>query len=330
MIPADETFDGTWPYEPHFFAGSGFRQHFIDVNNAGADAADVIVCVHGEPTCGYLYRNFIPRLSKLGRVIVPDHMGFGKSETPQERDYSIRDHADNLERLLLVLDVRNITFVMQDWGGSIGISFALRHPDRVKCLAICNTYAPWAREPIDAKFPTSDHKWYNWAQTDQFEPTLSNLGSTVLSVMKRVGFERAAHVDETWVRAYASPFPTPESCRGALAFPRAIANPKTFEFFDELAEKHDIEVLKTIPAMCIVGEEDRAIPSEGVRFRFKSFWPNGPLISLPGAGHYLQEDAPETVAALVEQFIQMNNPPVTFSEPSRAWNETKRWAEANE
>lgn len=330
MIPADETFDGTWPYEPHFFGGSGFRQHYIDVNNAGADAADVIVCVHGEPTWGYLYRNFIPRMSKLGRVIVPDHMGFGKSETPQERDYSIRDHADNLERLLLELDVRNITFVMQDWGGSIGISFALRHPDRVKCLAICNTYAPWAREPIDAKFPTSDHKWYNWTQTDQFEPTLSNLGSTVLSVMKRVGFERTAHVDETWVRAYASPFPTPESCRGALAFPRAIANPKTFEFFDELAEKHDIEVLKTIPAMCVVGEEDRAIPSEGVRFRFKSFWPNGPLISLPGAGHYLQEDAPETVAALVEQFIQMNNPPVTFSEPSRAWNETKRWAEANE
>lgn len=327
MIPADETFDGTWPYAPNFFDGNGFRQHYIDVNNAGEDADDVIICLHGEPTWGYLYRNFIPRLSKLGRVIVPDHMGFGKSETPQEREYTIRDHADNLERLLLELDVRNITFVMQDWGGSIGISFALRHPDRMKCLAICNTYAPWSREPSDAIFPSPEHKWYKWTQTDAFEPTLSNLGSTVLSVMKRVGFERAAHVDETWVRAYSSPFPTPESCVGALAFPRAIANPKTFEFFNEMAEKHDIEVLKTIPAMCIVGEEDRAMPTEWVKFRFKSFWPNGPLVSLPGVGHYLQEDAPETVAALVEQFVQMNNPPVVVaSPPGRAWNDSKRWA----
>ena len=328
MIPADETFDGTWPYEPHFFDGNGFRQHYIDVNNAPERADDVIVCVHGEPTWGYLYRNFIPRLSKLGRVIVPDHMGFGKSETPQDKEYSIREHSDNLERLLLELDVRNITFVVQDWGGSIGISFALRHPDRIKCLCICNTYAPWAREPADAKFPTDDHKWYNWTQTDQYEPTLSSLGSTVLSVMKRVGFERTAHVDETWVRAYASPFPTPESCRGALQFPRNIANPKTFEFFQELANTHDIEVLQSIPAMCVVGEEDRAMPPNWVAFRFKSFWPNGPVITLPGVGHYLQEDAPETVAALVEQFIQMNNPPAVFSEPSRAWNETKRWAEA--
>ena len=325
MIPANETFDGTWPHEAHFFEGNGFRQHYVDVNNAGEEADDVIVCVHGEPTWGYLYRNFIPRLSKVGRVIVPDHMGFGKSETPQDREYTIRDHAGNLERLLLDLDARNITFIMQDWGGSIGISFALRHPDRVKALAICNTYAPWSNEPVDTTFPTDAHKWFKWTQTHEFEPTLSHLGATILSVMKRVGFENTDHVDETWVRAFSGPFPTPESCRGALAFPRAIANPKTFEFFNEMAEKHDINVLKTIPAMCIVGEEDRAMPSEWVKFRFRSFWPNGPVISLPGVGHYLQEDAPETVSALVEQFIQINNPPTAFTEPSRVWNDTKRW-----
>lgn len=326
MIPADETFDGTWPYAPHFFDGNGFRQHYIDVDNAGDDADDVIICLHGEPTWGYLYRNFIPQLSKRGRVIVPDHMGFGKSETPQDRDYSIRDHGDNLERLLLDLDVRNITFIMQDWGGSIGSSFALRHPERMKCLAYCNTYAPWSREPEDATFPSAAHKWFKWTQTHEFEPTITHLGSTILSVMKRVGFERAGHVDETWVRAYATPFPTPESCIGAVAFPRAIANPKTFAFFQELAEQHDINVLKTIPAMCVLGEADRAIPTEWAKFRFKSFWPNGPIVSLPGVGHYLQEDAPETVAALVEQFIQINNPPVADSEPGRAWNDSKRWA----
>ena len=331
MIPADETFDGTWPYEPHFFEGSGFRQHYIDERGGDEGADDVIVCLHGEPTWGYLYRNFIPRLRKLGRVIAPDHMGFGKSETPQDKDYSIREHSDNLEALLLELDVRNITFVMQDWGGSIGTSFAVRHPDRIKCLCICNTYAPWARIPTDGKFPTPKHKWFNWVQMDQYEPTLLNLGATVLSVMKRIGFERTAQVDETWVRAYASPFPTPESCRGALQFPRNITDPKTFEFFQELADKHDVEVLKTIPAMCIHGEEDRAMPARYTVFRFKSIWPNGPVVTLPGVGHFVQEDAPETVTALIEQFVQMNNPPVdTFSEPSRAWNEGDRWAKGKE
>ena len=77
------------------------------------------------------------------------------------------------------------------------MSFALRHPDRVKCLAICNTYAPWANEPMETKFPTPAHKWFNWTQTHEFETTLSHLGSTILSVMKRVGFENTGHVDET-------------------------------------------------------------------------------------------------------------------------------------
>jgi haloalkane dehalogenase len=299
MIDAEETFDGTWPFKPNFFTDNGFRQHYIDEGEG-----DAIVCVHGEPTWGYLYRNFIPRLSKRGRVIVPDHMGFGKSETPQDREYSIREHADNLERLLFSLDVQNVTLVLQDWGGPIGSSFAIRHPDRIKCLCVCNTGVPWARAP-EGTYGVTDHHWFKWAHTNEFEPTVSHLGATILSVMKRIGFERTGDVDETWVRAYASPFPDVESCRGALQFPRNIVNPKTFEFFQELATEHDIEALKALPAMCVHGEEDRAIPVESAILGFKSFWPNGPVVTLPGVGHFLQEDAPEAVCALVEQFIQM-------------------------
>jgi len=299
MIDAQETFAGTWPFEPKFFTDNGFRQHYIDEGEG-----DAIVCVHGEPTWGYLYRNFIPRLSKRGRVIVPDHMGFGKSETPQDREYSIREHADNLERLLLSLDVQNVTLVLQDWGGPIGSSFAIRHPDRIKCLCICNTGVPWARAP-EGTYGVTDHHWFKWVHSDEFEPTVSHLGATILSVMKRIGFERTGHVDETWVRAYASPFPDVESCRGALQFPRNIVNPKTFEFFQELASEHDIEALKALPAMCVHGEEDRAIPVESAILGFKGLWPDRPVVTLPGVGHFLQEDAPEAACALVEQFMQM-------------------------
>ena len=153
----------------------------------------------------------------------------------------------------------------------------------------------------------TDHHWFNWVQTAEFEPTVSNLGATALSVIKRIGFERTGHVDETWIRAYASPFPTPESCRGALQFPRNIANPDTFAFFAELAEQHDVEALRALPAMCIHGEEDRAIPFESAVAAFKDFWPAGPVVTLPGVGHFLQEDAPEAVSSMVEMFMQINS-----------------------
>ena len=88
MIFADETFDGTWPFTPHYFEGRGFKQHYIEEGSTppeGLNAEDVdptFVLLHGEPTWAYIWRNFIPRLSELGRVIVVDHMGFGKSDPP--------------------------------------------------------------------------------------------------------------------------------------------------------------------------------------------------------------------------------------------------------
>jgi haloalkane dehalogenase len=76
-----------------------------------------VVCLHGEPTWGYLYRKFIPTLSQYYRVIVPDHMGFGESETPQDREYTLKTHVENLTALIEDLGLESITFVAQDWGG---------------------------------------------------------------------------------------------------------------------------------------------------------------------------------------------------------------------
>ena len=302
MIPADETFDGTWPYAPRFFQGAGFRQHYVD---EGPSDGDPIVCLHGEPTWGYLYRKFIPRLVKHGRLIVPDHMGFGKSETPQDRAYEIRDHCENLEKLLLHLDLRDITLVVQDWGGPIGSYFAFAHPDRVKRICVMNTI--FAGQPPQGTPSVLDYPWFEWVQTDAFEPTLSNLSATALSVMKRIGFERTEQADETWVRAYASPFPTAADCVAAIKFPRCIASPETAKFTAEHRSAHagSVEALRSKPAMYVHGEADRAIPTEFGVGCFRDFWPAGPVVTLPGVGHFLQEDAPETVTALIEQFIQL-------------------------
>lgn len=296
MIPADEDFDGTWPYAPHFFDGSGFRMHYVDEG-----AGDPIVLVHGEPTWGYLYRSFIPRLVAHGRVVVPDHMGFGKSETPQDRSYSTREHVDNLERLLDHLELSDITFVGQDWGGPIASGFALRHPDRIKRLCYMNTGVPGV-PPAGTK-RVQDLPWFEWVQTEESQAVLGNLGGSILSVLKRIGFERTAHVDETWIRAYATPFPTPAECKGALQFPRNIADPATRDVL--LENFANLPALAAKPAMYVHGEADRAIPTEMGVGAFRSTWPNGPVVTLPGVGHFIQEDAPEAACALIEQFLQM-------------------------
>lgn len=302
MIQANETFNGTWPFSPNFFHDNGFAMHYVDEKavDEQSDGEETFLCVHGEPTWGYLYRKVIPLLVKRGRVVVPDHMGFGKSETPPNRPYTIQEHYENLERLVLDLDLTNLTLVLQDWGGPIGSSIAYRHPDRVKRLCVMNAVVG-GRSP-DPFTPTP---WFEWVNSPAFEPTIKNLGSTALSVMKRVGFENTGQVDETWVNAYASPFPTPEDCIAAYRFPQCIADRETVDFLKSVRTPDAIAAIKSKPAMLVFGEADRALPKGFVIGCFKDLWPEGPVVTLPGVGHFLQEDAPEVISALIDQFVQM-------------------------
>ena len=128
----------------------------------------------------------------------------------------------------------------------------------------------------------------------------------MLSVLKRAGFEHTSHVDETWVRAYASPFPTPADCIGARQFPLNIGAPETMKFFAEIqAQPGAVEAVKAKPAMMVTGAEDRALPCEFAVASFRDMWPDAPVTILPGVGHFIQEDAPEIVTALISQFVQL-------------------------
>jgi len=119
------------------------------------------VCLHGEPTWGYLYRHMIDPLAEHGRVIVPDHMGFGKSETPHDKAYTLQTHTENLVGLIEHLDLKNITFVIQDWGGPIGTAFTVRHPDRVARLVYMNTVSGYGR-PGPEVTPANESRWLRW------------------------------------------------------------------------------------------------------------------------------------------------------------------------
>ena len=303
MIAAEQTFNDTFPFRPHFTDASGFQMHFVDEGKG-----EPIVCLHGEPTWGYIFRKFIPELSKHHRVIVPDHMGFGKSETPADREYTLGTHVDNLEALLLELDLRDITLVMQDWGGPIGGGFALRHPDRVKRLCLMNTVVP-LRLPIEQElFPrNAESGWFRWirrAQEDgSLDEVLGNLGVTALSVMKLLGFENSAAVDWTWIDAYSAHFRSKADCIGAINFPLDFVTGKWARF--QAGGPHEVEALRHKPAMLAEGLNDRAILPEIVIKHFKAAFYQGVVVEIPEAGHFCQEDKPEVLIALIEQFAQV-------------------------
>jgi haloalkane dehalogenase len=117
-----------YAFAPHYAEVDGLRLHYVDEGEGRP-----IVCFHGEPTWAYLYRKMVPPLVAAGhRAICPDYAGFGRSDKPTDRAWYTYDrHVELMTRLLEELDVRDAIAVVQDWGGPIGLRWAVENPDRV-------------------------------------------------------------------------------------------------------------------------------------------------------------------------------------------------------
>ena len=301
MIDAKETFNGSWPFKPNFFRGNGFSQHFVD---EGPRDAPPIILLHGEPTWGYIYRKFIPALSKENRVIVPDHMGFGKSETPQDKEYTLKTHVENLTNVIEFLGLKNITFVGQDWGGPIIGAYSIRNIKNVKSYFLINTLFGYSRE----ERPKSLSPWFKWIKEHYDDKTLDGilgqLGSTVLSVMKIPNFTNSKIIDDDWINAYSSQFPDRASCKGAINFPLDALLNRMVPYILEGFKLGDLKSLCSKPAYLAYGMQDRAIEPDYAIRDFKALFPNAKVFKMPNAGHYSQEDEPEILINLIKEFVK--------------------------
>ncbi|MEO1653672.1 MAG: alpha/beta fold hydrolase [Bacteroidota bacterium] len=313
MVPANETFGGTFPFQPNFNSASGFQMHYVDEGKG-----DVILCLHGEPTWGYLYRNFIPVLSKNHRVIVPDHMGFGKSETPKDREYTFKSHVENLIAFMDDLGLKDITVVAQDWGGPIIGSVALRRPELIRRFCLMNTMLGYSGALKDApdtgiKDITPIHKspWFTWITSNLengvYHQVMENIHENILSVMKKLYFHNSAAVDQHWMDAYSAPFKNPEDRIAAIEFPLDVALNRIGPFVVEGIKMGNIEQVRSKPAMLAEGMLDKAMPPALVMDDFKKLFPKGPIVEIPNAGHFCQEDTPQVLTSLILQFIQLTD-----------------------
>lgn len=304
MIQSDATFDGTFPFTPHFSAAPGFRMHYLD---EGPRDGEVVLCLHGEPTWGYLFRHLVPVLRATHRVVVPDHMGFGKSATPAERSYWLQDHVDNLEALVLALDLTDITLVMHDFGGPVGMGFAARHPDRIRRVISANGPTPFGQSDLFERVTANAlaSPWFQWIANaeakGELEPVLGQLGFNILSTLKLNGFENNAVITDAWLAAYGAPFARPADCLGAIGWARGFATgAHRFDAPDPTADR----AIRSKPALAIWGEADRTLQAEHLLPLFSAIFPAAPVKRLAGVGHYCFEDAPEEIGSLIAEFIR--------------------------
>lgn len=287
-IETDWTFNETWPYEPRWFASADGAMHYID---EGSRHGRPVVLVHGNPTWGYLYRHFVPPLVDAGyRVIVPDHLGFGRSDKPDDADlYRVPRHSDRLIALLDSLDLTDATVVVQDWGGPVGLSWPASRPDRVRSLYIMNTFAH--RPPPGTKVPT--------ILKIVRAPVVGELAVKALhGFVKQLLFRaiRPDRLDDDSRAAYLAPHPSFASRTAVLVFPRESPESPTGAVADFLDSVHQgLAVYKERPVAFAWGKHDPVFPPSVYERLWKKDFPEAPILWLDRAGHFLQEDAPEQI-----------------------------------
>ena len=206
-----------YAYAPHYaedlFGYEGLRAHYVD--EGPADAEQVFLCLHGEPTWAYLYRQMIPPfLAGGGRVVAPDMFGFGRSDKPEdEATYTFSFHRNFLLRLIERLELTNITLVCQDWGGLLGLTLPVDHPDRISRLIVMNTMLGTGDEPLSDGFIV----WRQWVRE---HPDMA-----VGRLLQRA----CPHLSDAEAAAYDAPFPDSRHLAGVRRFPDLVPDAPNVE-----------------------------------------------------------------------------------------------------
>jgi haloalkane dehalogenase len=273
-----------YDFEPHYAEIDGLRLHYLDEGEG-----DPIVCFHGEPTWSYLYRKMLPPLVAGGyRVICPDYAGFGRSDKPTDRDWYTYDrHVELMTLLLDGLEVTDATVVVQDWGGPIGLRWAVQNAGSVARLVILNTGLFTGR--VSKGFMA-------WREFATKNPDLP-IGFVVNGAT-------TTDLPDDVVEAYEAPFPNAGSKAGAAQFPLIV--PISDEMAGAAAMRAVADELSRWdkPALVAFSDSDPVFPYPRAGEAFTSLIPTaGEQVRIEGAAHFLQEDRGEQIADEILRFM---------------------------
>jgi pimeloyl-ACP methyl ester carboxylesterase len=285
-----------YPFEGRRFdRGGGIRMHWLD---EGPTTGEPVVMVHGNPTWSIYYRGLVVALRDRHRCIVPDHVGMGLSDKPGDRDYTytLASRIDDLERLLAHAGVtRDVTLVVHDWGGAIGMGWAVRHPERVKRLVILNTGA--FHLPRAKSFPAA------------LSLTRTPLGAALVRganafarTAARVCVTKEA-MSRDLRRAYVAPYDDWDARIATLRFVEDIPLAPSDRAYPEITRiEEGLAAFRATPALICWGMKDFVFDRH-----FLAEWerrlPDADVHRFERAGHYVLEDEGDAISQLVRRFL---------------------------
>lgn len=276
-----------YPFQSHYINIDGQQMHYID-EGQGA----LILFVHGTPLWSFVYRKVIRELSENYRCIALDHIGFGLSAKPKNYQYTAQQHALNLEKFIQVLHLQNFTLVVHDFGGPIGLSYAIQNPPEIRQLVLFNTWL-WSNEGDPAfekmrKLIASPlvpflYKYFNF--------------SAKMLLPKAWGSKKP--LAKTTHKQYCKPFGKASERMGTLGFRNALLNEQ--KWFESLWKKR--KNLAKIPTLLLWGEEDPFIRLEFMQ-RFEEIFEQVQSHRFPKVGHLVPDEASEEVLIPLRFFLE--------------------------
>jgi haloalkane dehalogenase len=302
-----------YPFAARYVEVSGYRIHYLD---EGPEGGPTVWLLHGQPSWSYLYRHMIPPLAAAGyRVVVPDLVGFGKSDKPtRQSDYTYQMHVDVMTAFVRALDLRDVTFFGQDWGGLIGLRVIAEEPDRFARIMLSNTGLPaaggiagwlgyplfrlavWLEGEVDELRPEDGEfsftRWVAWARTTH-DFDMRNLFQ----------FATARELSAAELAGYAAPFPDESHLAGARSFPYLV--PSQLRENDRVMRK--VYERWSRPLLTAFGDSDPVTAGRDVSWQQRvPGAADQPHVTVENARHFIQEDRPERLVELLIAFIERN------------------------
>ncbi len=286
MVIIPQELKTEYPFTSHFIKIKLNQLHYIDEGQG-----EVILMLHGNPTWSFFYRNLAKYFSKNFRTVIPDHMGCGLSDKPQDYNYTLEAHVNNVCELVERLDLKDITLIVHDWGGAIGLGFATRYPQLVKKLIVMNTAAFRSTE-IPFRINILRNNLGEWFIRQfngfAFPATIMASKKGLSSIIKK-GFILPYH-------DYSSRIATAK-------FVRDIPLKNTDPAYETLIGiENKLHQLK-VPVLILWGEKDFCF-TMNFQKKWVEFFPNAKTVTYPDAGHYIIEDELNSVTNEIEHFLK--------------------------
>lgn len=293
--PIDLTpFRHLYPYPSNYMDNDGLKYHFLDQGKG-----DPVVMIHGNPTWSFYFRNLVNELSDDFRTIVPDHIGCGLSDKPSIKtyDYRLKRRVDDVASLLDHLNIKeNIKLILHDWGGAIGMAYALRFPQRINGIVVMNTAAFFPPKgktlPMRLRLVRNVKPFATLA--------LQGFNLFALSALCMATHKR---LDKPVKKGLVAPYNSWHNRIATLTFvqdiPVARSDP-SYGLIKSIDE--NLHQLNHIPMMICWGERDFVFDTDYLK-EWRRRFPNAEVHNFSNAGHYVLEDVPDEIASLVKNFL---------------------------